>query len=87
MRYAAWNHSLSLTIGPPRSTLVSQMLLTTSGVRSPASSRSWLRLSPCSPLFEKLPKVDPLNELPPSFGMMFTRTPPMATSAETAPIS
>ncbi|MCY4507878.1 MAG: hypothetical protein OXG35_13095 [Acidobacteria bacterium] len=69
------------------STLLSQMLLTTSGVRSPASSRSWLRLSPCSPLFEKLPKVDPLNELPPSLGMMFTRTPPMATSAETAPIS
>ena len=63
------------------------MLSTTSGVRSPRSSSSRLRLSPCSPLFEKLPKAEPLNVLPPSLGMMLTRTPPIATSADTAPIS
>src|SRR5262249_48505515 len=35
---------------------------------------------PCSLSLAKLKKPDPLNWLPPSFGMMFTRTPPPAPS-------
>jgi hypothetical protein len=34
-----------------------------------------------------LAKAEPLKRLPPSFGMMLTRTPPPATSAVIAPIS
>ena len=35
--------------------------------------------------FEKLPKADPLNRLPPSRGTTFTRTPPLDASTEIAP--
>ena len=39
------------------------------------------------PLVAKLPKNDPLNLLPPSRGTTFTLTPPLAASAEIAPVS
>ena len=35
----------------------------------------------------QLTNADPLKMLPPSFGMMFTRTPPPGESADAAPIS
>ena len=75
------NHSRSRNTGPPTAPLLSKMRLTPVAFVMPWSCASWLRLSDCQFPGVKPPNQFPLNWLPPSFGIMLMRSPPVWVSA------
>src|SRR5262249_49212003 len=76
------NHSLSLTIGPPRVGLKSQILSTLLTRVRPCLVRSCVRLFAWNRSFAKFVNRLPRIVLPPSLGIVFVRTPLDRLSAD-----